>query len=148
MSRLSRKPTLPGLMRYFASASAQAGWAAQQLVADIVEIADERHIHAHLARSLSRICGTAAAASSRSTVTRTSSEPACASAATCFTVASTSAVSVFVIDCTTMGAPPPTVTPPTFTGMVMCLASRMSVMDALQGRRIFRVYIEKNAGAR
>ena len=54
--------------------------------------------------------GTAAAASSRSTVTRTSSEPARASAATCRAVASTSAVSVLVIDWTTIGAPPPIVT--------------------------------------
>ena len=55
------------------------------------------------------MCGTAAAASSRSTVMRTISEPARASAATCRAVSSTSAVSVLVIDCTTMGAPPPTV---------------------------------------
>src|SRR5439155_19812797 len=63
----------------------------------------------------SLMCGTAAAASSRSTVMRTSSEPARASAATCATVAATSAVSVLVIDCTTTGAPPPTATPPTLT---------------------------------
>ena len=61
------------------------------------------------------MCGTAAAASSRSTVMRTISEPARASAATCATVDATSAVSVLVIDCTTTGAPPPTVTPPTST---------------------------------
>src|SRR5262245_42383862 len=47
---------------------------------------------------------------------RTISEPARLSAATWRTVASTSAVSVLVIDCTTMGAPPPTVTLPTCTG--------------------------------
>ncbi len=64
------------------------------------------------------MCGTAAAASSRSTVMRTSSEPARASAATCFTVPATSAVSVLVIDCTTMGAPPPTLTLPTMTWAV------------------------------
>ena len=52
--------------------------------------------------------GTAAAASSRSTVIRTISEPARASAATCATVPAMSAVSVLVIDCTTIGAPPPT----------------------------------------
>src|SRR5476649_2365262 len=46
---------------------------------------------------------------------RTSSEPARASAATWRAVPSTSAVSVLVIDCTTIGAPPPTVTPPTST---------------------------------
>ena len=46
---------------------------------------------------------------------RTISEPARCSAATCATVWSTSAVSVLVIDCTTTGAPPPTITPPTST---------------------------------
>ncbi len=65
------------------------------------------------------MCGTAAAASSRSTVMRTSSEPARASAATWRAVASTSAVSVLVIDCTTIGAPPPTMTPPTSTVAVL-----------------------------
>ena len=79
-----------------------------------------------LARSRSRICGTAAAASSRSTVMRTSSEPARASAATCRAVASMSAVSVLVIDCTTIGAPPPTMTAPgpapTRTPTVLCRA--------------------------
>ena len=63
------------------------------------------------------MCGTAAAASARLTVMRTSSEPARASAATWLAVASTSAVSVLVIDCTTMGASPPTVTLPIVTGM-------------------------------
>ena len=35
--------------------------------------------------------------------------------ATCATVESTSAVSVLVMDCTTTGALPPTITPPTLT---------------------------------
>src|ERR1700682_3441333 len=73
-------------------------------------------------RSSSRICGTAAAASSRSTVIRTISEPARESAATCATVPATSAVSVLVIDCTTIGAPPPTATLPTMTCGVLCRA--------------------------
>src|SRR5437016_6251924 len=62
------------------------------------------------------MCGTAAAASSRSTVMRTISEPARAAAATGLAVPSASAVSVLVIDCTTTGAPPPTFTLPTCTG--------------------------------
>src|SRR5205807_8032540 len=49
------------------------------------------------------------------TVRRTSSDPARASACTCRTVPSMSAVSVLVIDCTTIGAPPPTRTGPTET---------------------------------
>src|SRR5215470_3140916 len=63
----------------------------------------------------SRIAGTAAAASAVFTVTRTSSEPASASARTWSTVAAMSAVSVLVIDCTTIGAAPPIATSPTRT---------------------------------
>ena len=54
------------------------------------------------------ISGTAAAASGRLTVTRTISDPASASSMHCAAVARASAVSVIVIDCTTIGAPPPT----------------------------------------
>src|SRR5689334_11318724 len=68
------------------------------------------------ARSFSLMCGTAAAASDRSTVTRTSSDPARARAATCAVVAATPAVSVLVIDCTTIGAPPPSLAPAMSTG--------------------------------
>jgi hypothetical protein len=89
--------------------------------------------------SRSLMCGTAAAASSRSTVIRTISEPARASAATCCAVACTSAVSVLVIDCTTTGAPPPTVTLPTLTATVRCRSagpenSIISVLGPLLGR--------------
>src|SRR6478672_9698922 len=58
---------------------------------------------------------TCAAASGVLTVMRTSSEPARASASTCPAVAAASAVSVLVIDCTTMGASPPMSTSPTAT---------------------------------
>ncbi len=57
--------------------------------------------------------GTACAASSLFTVTRTSSEPAAASAAICSMLLCTSAVSVLVMDCTTTGASEPTRTWPT-----------------------------------
>src|SRR5262249_56211885 len=67
--------------------------------------------------SRSRMRGSAGAGAPRSTVTRTISEPARASAADWSAVASTSAVSVLVIDCTTIGAWPPMTTPPTSTGM-------------------------------
>src|SRR3954447_15531050 len=66
-------------------------------------------------RTLRTISGTAAAAASVLTVTRTSCEPACASRATWIAVASASAVSVLVIDCTTTGCADPTRTPPTST---------------------------------
>src|SRR6202789_2160376 len=69
-----------------------------------------------LARMPSTIYGTALAASSLLTVMRTSSEPARARAAICWTVDSTSAVSVLVIDCTTNGASEPTRMLPMVTG--------------------------------
>src|SRR3954453_1647459 len=68
-----------------------------------------------LSRSLRSISGTACAAASVFTVTRTSWEPAWARRATWIAVASGSAVSVFVIDCTTTGCADPTRMPPTST---------------------------------
>ena len=77
------------------------------------------------------MAGTAAAASAVLTVMRTSSEPASVSAMACATVAATSAVSVLVIDCTTIGAPPPTLTPAMSTWRVMWRAADVdSVMAA------------------
>src|SRR5438270_909484 len=64
--------------------------------------------------SCSTMWGTAAAASSLLTVTRTSSDPARARAAHCWTVEGMSAVSVLVIDCTTTGASEPTRTRQSF----------------------------------
>src|SRR5260370_11054460 len=62
-----------------------------------------------------RIAGAAAAAASLYTVARTSSLPAGCSARTCAAVAAGSAVSVLVIDWTTIGWAPPTFTPTTST---------------------------------
>ena len=61
-----------------------------------------------------RIWATAAAASASGTATRTISHPAASSAQICSTVARTSRVSVLVMDCTEMGAGPPTGTLPTW----------------------------------
>src|SRR4051794_11083405 len=66
-------------------------------------------------RSVSTILGTACAASSVLTVTRTSSDPARARSMIWLTVAEVSAVSVLVMDCTTIGWEPPTLTPPMLT---------------------------------
>src|SRR3954453_5914144 len=66
-------------------------------------------------RTLRTISGTAAAAASVLTVTRTSCDPAWASRATWIAVPSASAVSVLVIDWTTTGCADPTRTPPTST---------------------------------
>ena len=65
------------------------------------------------------MAGTAAAASGRLTVIRTSSEPACANSMHCCAVDPTSGVSVLVIDCTAIGAPPPICTGPTLTPTVL-----------------------------
>src|SRR5436190_6844411 len=77
--------------------------------------------------SLPTMSGTAAAAASVLTVTRTSSLPACASWATWIAVASASAVSVLVIDWTTIGCLLPTGMPPTSTVGVGRLVARGSV---------------------
>ena len=61
----------------------------------------------------------AAAASGTLTVTRTISEPASANSMHCCAVPAASAVSVMVIDWTTMGAPPPTCRRPTRTPTVL-----------------------------
>ena len=62
---------------------------------------------------------------------RTISEPARASAAHWRAVAPASAVSVLVIDCTTIGASPPMATPPTSTGMDGRRGARGLVMASL-----------------
>ena len=87
----------------------------QQLVAVVVEVADDRHAHPEIVELAPDLRARRAAAASLLTVTRTSSEPACASAATWRAVASASAVSVLVIDWTTIGWSEPTSTPPTST---------------------------------
>ena len=69
--------------------------------------------HLNAAQEKRTIFESASASSVFGTATRTISQPALASAATCAVVASTSCVFVVVIDCTTTGAPPPILTPPT-----------------------------------
>ena len=51
-SFLSLKPTLPGLIRYLASASRAGRMVGQELVADIVEVADERDVDAEAVEPL------------------------------------------------------------------------------------------------
>jgi hypothetical protein len=74
----------------------------EKQVAVVVKIPNDRDRDADPVQA-STIAGTAAAASSLFTVTRTSSLPALARAATCAIVPSTSAVSVLVMDWTTTG---------------------------------------------
>ena len=95
---------LPGLMRTAATPPSIAFSASEALkwMSAITGSGDRR-----------TIVGSASASSVFGTATRTTSQPADASAAICAVVASTSCVFVSVIDCTTTGAPPPIVTPPT-----------------------------------
>ncbi len=116
-SRLAPRPTLPGLMRYFASARAQSGCSSSSLWPLKWKSPTSGTAHP-AASSRARMPATAAADSVVSTVIRTSSEPARARSSTWRAVASASAVSVLVIDCTTMGAPPPMATSPTSTRRV------------------------------
>src|SRR6266705_1720030 len=119
-SRLAPRPTLPGLIRYFASARAQSGCSARSLC-PLKWKSPTKGTSQPRASSRSRMRGTCAAASAVLTVTRTISEPARASSATWVAVLWRSAVSVFVIDCTKTGAPPPISACPTRTCRVLCL---------------------------
>ena len=65
------------------------------------------------------ITANASASSAPGTATRTTSQPAAVSSAICCSVVLTSAVSVVVIDCTEIGAPPPTSTLPTLIWRVL-----------------------------
>ncbi len=85
----------------------------QQLVADVMEVADERHAHAQLREPLldvrhggRRLVAVDGDAHELGAGAPPAPPPGARSPPT-------SAVSVLVIDCTTIGAPPPTMTPPT-----------------------------------
>ena len=96
-----------------AGIDAQAGGAAlgrldRALVVEM-DVGDDRH-----RRPARTICFSASADSWSGQETRTISAPARSSACTCSTVALTSLVTVLVIDCTVIGASPPTGTLPTW----------------------------------
>src|SRR5206468_10223662 len=78
-------------------------------------------------RTCLTISGTARAASSLFTVTRTSSLPAAWRALTWATVPAISAVSVLVMDWTTIGRSLPTLTPPTSTVTVFFRLAKLIV---------------------
>ena len=73
---------------------------------------------------LCAIAGSASASSWLGHATRTMSQPAAVSSAICCSVALTSAVSVVVIDCTLIGASPPTSTLPTLIWRVLRRGAR------------------------
>ena len=87
----------------------------EQAVPVVVEVADERPPRSRPRRAARGSRAPPARPPACSRWIRTSSDPARARASTCATVAATSAVSVSVMDWTTMGAPPPTRTGPTGT---------------------------------
>ena len=108
-STLAQSPILPGLMRSLAAPASTAPMASLWLkwISATIGTGDS----AQMVRKPS-------SAASVGTLTRTISQPACANAHTCASVAWASAVSVQVMDWTTTGAPPPICTPPTCTGRV------------------------------
>ncbi len=110
---------IAGIDAVFRESLGAGGVIGEQFVADIVEIAHQRHIDAAFREAIADMrhgSGGFIPIHRDATI----SEPARAKAATCAMVPAISAVSVFVMDCTTIGAPPPTVTCPTLTGTVTC----------------------------
>src|SRR5205823_1315323 len=102
---LSGPPMLPGLIRTAATPAsiARSARLALKWMSAITGTGESRTIF-----------GRASASSPFGTATRTTSQPAEASAAICAVVASTSCVFVSVIDWTATGAPPPIATFPTW----------------------------------
>ena len=81
------------------------------------------------------ISAMALAASMSGTAERMISQPASSSSWICRTVALTSRVSVLVIDCTVTSASPPTLTPPTYTGLVTLRWFTVIFVTAVRGKR-------------
>ena len=100
----SALPILPGLMRR--QAAPALGRFDGALVVEM-DVGDDRHLEASHDRLQRRVD------SSSGQETRTMSTPASSQRRICAMVALASAVSVLVIDCTVIGASPPTGTEPT-----------------------------------
>ena len=96
-------------------------------------------------RTCLTISGTARAASSLLTVTRTSSLPAAWSALTCATVPGMSAVSVLVMDWTTIGRWLPTLTPPTSTTTVFRRLETLISREIYHGGRAWPALVGDRA---
>ena len=124
----------------------------QQLVADVMEIADQRHVDAALAQAVAdmRHRGGGLVAIDRDADHLRAGTRQC-----CDLVRpspSTSAVSVLVIDCTTTGAPPPTATLPTITCVVVCrgLGPATSISDGLSNLFMglkYQVFVTSSNGS-
>ena len=83
----------------------------------------------------------AAAASWSGTATLTISHPAFSKRFICETVAGTSWVDVFVMDCTVTGAVPPTFTFPT---LIWCVFFRLIKKDMMDTTRVWSFFIHGN----
>src|SRR5579871_2566106 len=120
-STLSSPPMLPGLIRTAATPAATARSASDALkwMSAITGSGDP-----------ATMAGRASASARPGTATRTISQPASASRPIWPRVASTSAVSVVVIDCTETGAPAPIATPPTVIRTLLGIAWRISKRPA------------------
>src|SRR5688572_22680905 len=113
-SRFEPWPTLPGLMRYLSSTTPHSGTCVSSLW-PLKWKSPTSGTFTPIASRRRRISGTWRAASTVFTVMRTISEPARASCATWSAVDFASSVSVLVMDCTRMGAPPPITLSATWT---------------------------------
>src|SRR3954465_4747752 len=143
IATLSGPPMLPGLMRTAATPPSIAFRASEALkwMSAITGIGEKRTTRE-----------SAPASSVFGTATRTTSQPAEASAAICAVVASTSCVFVSVIDWTTTGAPPPILTPPTeicrWLGMRVSLALAPALQaasaDAESAEDVARVVVQRD----
>ena len=79
------------------------------------------------------MAGSASASSLRGQATRTMSQPAAVSSAICWSVAFTSWVGVMVIDCTVIGASPPTAMSPSLTLRVFRRGARTGGGSLMRG---------------
>src|SRR5262245_54641655 len=124
-STFSGPPMFPGLMRTAATPASIAFSASDALkwMSAMIGIGE----------SFTSI-GSAAASSFFGTATRTTSQPAEASAAIWAVVATTSCVFVSVIDCTTTGAPPPTGTFPTVICTLLAIIGSVGARHASPSR--------------
>jgi hypothetical protein len=119
-SRLFLEADIAGIDAVFVERLGAGRMIGQQLVADIVEIADQRHVDAH--SSCSKALADVRHGGRGLVAVDRDADDLRAGARQRRDLplrrALASAVSVLVIDCTTIGAPPPTVTLPTLTATV------------------------------
>src|SRR3954470_13868868 len=132
-STFSAPPMLPGLIRTAATPASIARSASDALkwMSAITGRGDP-----------ATMAGNASASARPGTATRTTSHPASASRPIWPSVASTSCVSVSVIDCTTTGAPPPMGTPPTLICLSLAMRPKRIALSPSAGLRAEQVVVQ------